>query len=488
MRDPASATGSTSGRSVPAGPPADPVLPDGFGFALGPVTRVCDDGRTLVAGATVLRLSAAAAEVVARVPVLAGDGDSARRLARLLLDRDVAVPWWRDPAGIDDAVTDVTVVVPIQDRSASLARLLASLPTGVPVIVVDDGSADPEALRAVCQEFGARLLAHRVNRGPAAARNTGLAQVRTPYVAFCDSDVLPEPGWLATLRRHLDDPRVALVAPRVAGAEPRPGDGWLDRYEQARSALDLGEEAAAVRVHGRVSYLPSACVVGRVAALADGFDEQMRSGEDVDLVWRLLEAGWLVRYQPDAQVRHDHRTELGPWLARKAFYGTSAAPLAQRHRDSVAPMVITGWSAVFTTALLAQRRWSIPVAAGAAGVTAVISARRLSSPHPWRLAGVLTLEGAVASAWQAGSALTRHYWPVAAVACLFSRRARRAVAVAAVADGLADWRRVRPRLDPVRYLAARRLDDLGYGWGLWQGALRSRSAAALRPQVKRRRR
>ena len=75
-----------------------------------------------------------------------------------------------------------------------------------------------------------------------------------------------------------------------------------------------------------------------------GFDETLQSGEDVDLCWRLIEAGARLRYEPIALVAHDHRTELRDWLARKAFYGGSAAPLSVRHPDKTAPVVISGWA------------------------------------------------------------------------------------------------------------------------------------------------
>ena len=357
------------------------------------------------------------------------------------------------------------------------------------MVVVDDGSRDPAALASVAAEHGARIVRHPHNLGPAAARNTGLRVARTAYVAFCDSDVRPEPGWLGTLRRHLDDPAVARVAPRVLGREPDPRDGWLERYEQARSSLDLGTTAAAVRVHGPVSYLPSAFLLARRSALhrACGFDERMRAGEDVDLVWRLLAVGWRIRYEPAARVRHDHRTRLVPWLARKAFYGTSAAPLAARHRGAAAPLVLTPATAAFSLALLVQRRWSAPLAAAALGLVVATGARRLrESHHPVATAGTLTLEGAVGSAWQVAAALTRHHWPVAACWALWSRRGRRAVLAAAVAEGIVDWSRVRPRLDPVRHTLAHRLDDLAYGAGVWWGAARNRSPRALLPVVRRR--
>jgi mycofactocin glycosyltransferase len=85
---------------------------------------------------------------------------------------------------------------------------------------------------------------------------------------------------------------------------------------------------------------------------------------------------------------------------------------------------------------------------------------------------------------QTADAVTRHYWPLSLGASLVSRRARRTVAVIAVADGVLDW--WRKRHDPDRpglpgYLLARRLDDLAYGGGLWWGALRHRTLAPLRP-------
>jgi mycofactocin system glycosyltransferase len=232
----------------------------------------------------------------------------------------------------------------------------------------------------------------------------------------------------------------------------------------------------------RVAYLPSAALLVRRSALGSGFDERMQVAEDVDLVWRLHADGWRVRYEPAAAVRHDHRTALRPWLRRKAYYGTGAAPLAARHGSDVAPLVLTPWTAALMVALLAQRRWSLPVAGLVLVAVTARNARRLpDDEHPVRTAASLTALGAAATVQQTGSALTRHFWPVAALLALRSPRARRAVLVAGVADAVVEHRRVRPDLDPLRFLVARRLDDLAYGAGLWAGALRARSPRALVP-------
>ena len=468
-----------------------PRLPDGFAVRLGAGTHRHDGGRTLVgAGGAVLFLQPAARRMLDEDGTLVAHDPDSAAVARLLLDRGLADPVWsrRGSAAAEDAdVGDVTVVVPVRDRHRQVARLLSVLPPHLRVVVVDDGSSDPASLRAVTGEFGARLVRHPVSRGPAAARNTGLAQVRTALVAFLDSDVVPQPGWLGVLRRHLDDPAVGVVGPRVLGSVPRTDDSWLCRYEAARSSLDLGPAPASVRPLGRVAYLPSAALLVRRSALAGtgAFDDRMQVAEDVDLVWRLHEAGWRVRYEPSAVVRHDHRTTFVPWLRRKAYYGTGAAPLAQRHGSDVAPLVLTPWTAALSVVLLAQRRWSSPAAAAIGAAVAVRTSRRLAgSDHPLRTAASLTALGAVASVRQVGSALTRHYWPVALVAASRSSRTRRALLVAALADAVLDHRRVRPDLDLPRYAVARRLDDLAYGAGLWVGAVRARDPRALLPAVR----
>nr|MDQ2708811.1 mycofactocin system glycosyltransferase [Actinomycetota bacterium] len=89
---------------------------------------------------------------------------------------------------------------------------------------------------------------------------------------------------------------------------------------------------------------------------------------------------------------------------------------------------------------------------------------------------------------QCAALLTRHWWPLTVLACLLSARARRAALVAALAEGVIDWSTHRPEpdqpgLDPLRYLLAHRLDDLGYGAGLWWGALRRRTPAPLLPMI-----
>jgi mycofactocin system glycosyltransferase len=302
-------------------------------------------------------------------------------------------------------------------------------------------------------------------------------------VAFLDSDCVPRPGWLGRLRPHLDDPRLAVVAPRIV---PLPGAraGWFTAYENAVSALDMGPDPAPVQPMSAVSYLPSAALLARRAALGAGFDEAMRVAEDVDLVWRLTGAGWRARYEPEGQVAHEHPATTGEWLRRRAFYGTGAALLAARHGAAVAPLVMAPESALAWGLAVLGRGRSRTAALGVLAVSTARLARRLARPGeplPVAFAASLVLHGTAASGRALARTVTRHHWPLAVAAALVSRRARRRVVAVAVTDAVLAWWPQRHRVGPVRHVAARRLEDLAYGAGLWAGALRARSPLALLP-------
>lgn len=464
-------------------------LPDGFAVQVDRKVRVLGRGSTLLGGSPtrLLRLAPAAREMLSDGRLEVRDAVSAQ-LARTLLDATVAHP---RPAG-GPSHRDVTVVIPVRDNIIGLQRLIASL-RGLRVVVVDDGSAVPvrheDLTAAHCCEV--EVLRHESSRGPAAARNTGLNACKTDFVAFLDSDVVPRRGWLEALLGHFCDPAVALVAPRIVGMSDE--GNLVARYEAIRSSLDLGGCEAPVVPYGKVAYVPSAAIICRCSTLRelDGFDEALQSGEDVDLCWRLVDAGSRLRYEPIAQVAHDHRIDLRNWVARKAFYGGSAAPLSARHPGKTAPMVISGWALAGWALMALGSALGYLVSLLLAAFTGRRVARSMRGPDtaPADVVAV-TLRALAAAGLQIASALCRHYWPVALLAACVSQRCRHVLLVAAVVDGVVDWLRHARCEDDARplglpaYLLLKRVDDLAYGAGLWGGVLRERNLAALRPQIR----
>src|SRR5690606_32803519 len=133
---------------------------------------------------------------------------------------------------------------------------------------------------------------------------------------------------------------------------------------------------------------PSATLVCRRALLEQlgGFDPAMRVGEDVDLVWRAVEAGWTVRYEPAAEVEHRPRADWGALVRQRMTYGSAAAPLDQRHPGSVAPVELNAWSlAAWVLAALGGRRGALAGSAVAVGSSlALVPKLRGRMDHPVR--------------------------------------------------------------------------------------------------------
>ncbi len=467
------------------GPPAGPVtaLPDGFQVQID--LRCVRDGdlRYLVGGSPtrVLKLSEAALAMTSADGRIEVTDAATRSLARALLDSGIGLPRPMGGPGPDD----VTVVIPVRDNQSGVDTLLRALPR-TRVIVVDDGSDVP--LRADGELVEVLRLAE--NRGPAAARNAGLAAARTGFVAFLDSDTVPTRDWLAMLLPHFSDPSVAIVAPRVIGRRVYRGSTSA-RYANAHSSLDMGPDEAPVDPGTALAYVPSAAMVVRRTAFL-GFDESLRVAEDVDLCWRTRQAGWRVYYDPVAEVRHVHRENLRALLGRRRYYGTGAAHLADRHGPLAAPVMTTLPMAAAVTGLLTRTRLGCLIAAIITLHAMYRTRGRLGDELPGRnrIAGQLVLRGLGFSLLQAAQALLRHYWPATLAVALCWPRFRRLVLALALAEGGVMWLRNQvlqarsPAMGPIGFTVMRRLDDLAYGTGLWQGAVRSGSPEALRPILK----
>jgi mycofactocin system glycosyltransferase len=414
---------------------------------LDPRVRWLDDRRLLSPTGRLLTLGPGGRAALDRLARGTG-GAPEQKLAVTLLDSGAAHP---HPSPHDAG--DVTVVIPVRDRVRELEVCLAAL-KGHDVLVVDDGSTEDVA--AVCARHHVRCV-RRANGGPAAARNTALPLLDREFVAFLDSDCLAPTGWLEALRGHFEDPAVVAVAPRVVGGP--------------RSPLDLGPDPAVVRPGAPVAYVPTAALLVRRSALLP-FDEQLRYGEDVDLVWRLVEGGGVVRYDPSVVV--EHREPVGTdRLLRRFRYGTSAAPLAQRHPGHLTHLVLPPWPTAVMALLLSRR----PAAAMA--VAALMTARLDLPLHQWPTAERAVAQTTTGTAVGLGRALAM-LGPLGWALAAKDRRA----ALLLAAPVVQEWWQRRPAEPPHGYAARVLLDEAAYGAGVIAGCVRYRTVAPLVPRTR----
>jgi mycofactocin glycosyltransferase len=467
-------------------------LPNGFAIELDPGTRQLTHD-LLFGGspARILRLTPAGQAAWQELQHGPVTSRATGLLARRLTDAGLAHP--RPPAST--SAPDATVVIPAFGRPELLDRCLASLGTAYPVLVIDDASDDPDAIAGVAGEHDAKLIRRPANGGPGAARNTALDAVATELVAFVDSDCVATPGWIETLARHFADPAVAAAAPRITSLAP---DTWAGRYTTASGALDLGGQPASVKPNTCVSYVPTAALLVRRSALAacarDGevFEPALRTGEDVDLIWRLHEAGWRIRYEPAVEVAHREPVTWAGLLARRYRYGTSAAPLAVRHPGAVTHLALQPWPAATVATLLARRPAAAAVAFGGSVLTMHRVLRRADVPRQGAARAMLA---ATEQTWLGiGRFITQFSAPVLAAAILVpgggskGRRWGRRAAAASLLLGppVRAWSAGGRDLDPARFTLGRIADDVAYGLGVWSGCLKERTIAPVRPVITRR--
>lgn len=456
---------------------ADLLPPSGIRLVADQGLRRLDRGRVLVGGSPlrIVTLSDAGAAVVDAWldgrPLAAVR--SARALARRLLDAGMLHPVVTPP----QRPAAITVVVPVKDDPRGLARVLPTI--GASTLVVDDASADADAIVRVAEAHGARVVRREVNGGPGAARMTGLDHVETPLVTFVDADVELPDGWWAALAAHFDDPVVVAVAPRVSSA---PGPSLRERYESAHSPLDLGPSPASVAPRRRLAYVPSAVLAARVDAVRSvgGFDPELRTGEDVDLVWRLAEQGGTIRYAPEVRALHRPRGSWRAIVRQRIDYGASAAALAERHGEVVAPARCSRWS-LGAWGLVAVGRPTAGVAVAAVSTAAL--AQRLSGlPDGRREALRIAGWGNLHAGDGLARAVSRVWWPVALPLARF-RRVRPALAGAMLLPAVVVWVRGHRPAGPVRSTALRVVDDMVYGLGVWRGVIARRDPRALLPEL-----
>ena len=262
-----------------------------------------------------------------------------RMLARRLVSAGAFVPQPRERRLGPD---DVTVVVPVRDRPGA-ARTPARAHSGRWRASWSTTRRPTRgATKEIAERHGARFVGLATNVGPAGARNAGLAVVGQPDRRLRRLRLRAVGGVARAAARPLRRPAGRRGGPAHRPRRTAGPAGALSRYEAARSSLDRGPDAGPVRPGSPIPFVPSAAILVR-ADVADGpdlFDPALRGGEDVDLVWRLGQAGWDVRYVPSSTVQHDGPRPLGAFLAppgllrhdrRAAGAGATGTRLAPLH-------------------------------------------------------------------------------------------------------------------------------------------------------------
>lgn len=175
------------------------------------------------------------------------------------------------------------------------------------IIVVDDGSWD-KSIKLLKDNFPqVKVIKHKVNRGFSAAVNTGVRGSSGDLIVLLNSDVVPSEDFLVNTLPNFKNPKVFAVSLHEKGYGWARG-GFKDGYIQ----ILPGEEGESFH---ESFYVSGGSGVFRRSIWMElgGMDEELLSPfywEDIDLCYRAAKRGYIVGWEPDSHVVHNHESTI----------------------------------------------------------------------------------------------------------------------------------------------------------------------------------
>jgi GT2 family glycosyltransferase len=235
------------------------------------------------------------------------------------------------------ALPATSLVICSRNRARMLRETVESVLQGdelpTELIVVDQSDAPNESLASMQPARGCEMRYRWTrSRGLSRARNEGIAAARHDIIAIIDDDMYVQAGWYGALIRALvtHGPHIVITG-RVLPAEEAAG-GFVP-------ALVLSETPALYAGRIGTDVLAGGHMAAYRAALLElgGFDERLGAGgpypaaDDNDLGFRLLEAGYRIRYEPAAVVYHRAWRSNRDYLKMRWNYGRGKGGYYAKH-------------------------------------------------------------------------------------------------------------------------------------------------------------
>ena len=237
-------------------------------------------------------------------------------------------------AGTAGKAPRIGVVIIGRNEAAHLRGCIASVramhfpPDAVEMVYVDSDSRDGSAELAEAE--GIRVL--RLSGAPMTAargRNAGWRALDTPFILFLDGDVVVEPEFVVRSLPHFEDPK--LVSVWGVLREMHPEASIYNRICDLDWSFPVGE----------VEFFGGIALVRRAGLLeVDGFNQQLRAGEEPELSRRLRGQGWSILHTDEPMALHDlAMTRWSQYWTRLVRSGLAYAQVAEMYAGNRGPHV-----------------------------------------------------------------------------------------------------------------------------------------------------
>jgi glycosyltransferase involved in cell wall biosynthesis len=223
---------------------------------------------------------------------------------------------------MSDFIPTVSIVIPVYNGASTISACLDSLlnqdypADAYEIIVVENGSTDNTA--QVVKRYPVQLF-HSEPRGPAPARNLGLARSEADIIAYTDADCIADPNWLSLLVQPYTDPEIGGVGGAILAyghADRNIVEVFSDEHSPLVNFVSGENEFLPHLYTANASYRRD--LLNRIS----GFNAQLVTADDVDVSWRLqLETGTKLAYVPEAIIYHHHRATRAGLARQYRQYG-----------------------------------------------------------------------------------------------------------------------------------------------------------------------
>ncbi|MBS1716954.1 MAG: glycosyltransferase [Armatimonadetes bacterium] len=218
---------------------------------------------------------------------------------------------------------------------ATVQSILASTFPVHQVVVVDDGSKD-ETLRVLSEAFAAEprvLVIHQENAGKAAALNRALKETDADVVVCIDADTQLNPDAVGLMASHFNDPQIASVAGNVLVGNVH---NLLTLWQHIEYTASQNLDRRAYALLNAITVVPGAIGAWRrEAVLAVGGYSSDTLAEDMDLTWRLREAGYRLETEPDAKAHTEAPDTVKTFFKQRFRWAYGTLQCLWKHRRSV---------------------------------------------------------------------------------------------------------------------------------------------------------